>query len=48
MISKKSFLIVGSPPVSLILETPSSERALASLPISSVFMKVLLSLLSIL
>ena len=48
MISKKSFLTVGSPPVNLILDTPNSDRAFASLPISSLVIKVLLSLLSIL
>ena len=48
IISIKSFLIVGSPPVSLILDTPSSERAFASLLISSLLINFLLSLLSIL
>jgi len=48
MISKKSFLTVGSPPVNLILDTPNSDKAFASLPISSLVIKVLLSLLSIL
>ena len=47
-ISKKSFLIVGSPPVSLIFDTPNCDNALASLLISSAVINVLLSDLSIL
>jgi hypothetical protein len=30
IISKKSFLTVGSPPVNLILQTPKSERLFAN------------------
>jgi hypothetical protein len=45
-ISKKSFLTVGSPPVNLILHTPSSDNPLANFSISSAARKVLLSLLS--
>ena len=40
----KSFLAVGSPPVSLILQTPSSDKAFASLDISSPDIKLLMSL----
>ena len=47
IISKKSFLTVGSPPVNLILQTPSSDKAFDNLPISSALRKVRLSLLSI-
>ena len=43
IISKKSFLTVGSPPVNLILETPNSDKAFVSLDISSPDMKLLVS-----
>ena len=48
IISKKSFLTVGSPPVSLIFDTPNSDSALANLPISSILEKFYYHFLSIL
>jgi|OM-RGC.v1.037117852 hypothetical protein len=39
IISKKSFLTVGSPPVILIFETPRQDKASTKLLISSIFKK---------
>ena len=47
IISKKSFLTVGSPPVILILLTPNKEKHFDSLLISSKCRNFLVSLLSI-